>query len=183
MDRLLHHEFRAAFAALAVAVVCGVVLGLVHGFSASSDAGDLRTLTVALFVGAVVWTLLGATGLKWVSEVRDFDRAVPVEDIDVVPPADRSLRGDWFSPGLFGTYLVLTLPIALFWEGAVLSIPVWSAMNWLGKAALIIRWERRHGLVLWRGHDGARPWELSVSRRSPAPTGPTDPTDTGALPA
>ncbi|MFF8030496.1 MULTISPECIES: hypothetical protein [unclassified Streptomyces] len=177
MDRLLHHELRAVFAALAAAVVSGAALGLVHGFSVPSNAGGLVKLSAGLLVGAVVFTLLGATRLKWVSEVRDFEQAVPVEDIDVVPPEARSLRGDWFGPGLFATYLVLTLPIALFWEAAVLAIPVWSALSWLGKAALIAHWERRHGLVLWRGHVGARPWELSVSRRSPASAG------TGAPPA
>jgi hypothetical protein len=177
MDRLLYHELRAVFAALAVTVVCGAALGLVHGFAAPSDAGDPMLLSLALLAGAAASTLLGATRLKWVSEVRDFDRAVPVEDIGVVPPAGRSLRGDWFSPGFFVAYLMPILPIALFWEGVVLFIPLWSAMSWLGKAALIIRWERRHGLVLWRGHAAARPWELSVSRRSPAPAG------TGELPA
>ncbi|MFF9484708.1 hypothetical protein [Streptomyces sp. NPDC014676] len=175
MDRLLYHELRAAFAALAVAVVCGTVLGLVHGFAVPSDAGDLMMLSLALLAGVALSTLLGATRLKWVSEVRDFDRAVPVADIDVVPPADRSLRGDWFSPGFFVAYLVPVLPVALFWEGAVLFIPLWSALSWLGKAALIIRWERRHGLVLWRGHVEARPWELSVSHRSPASAGTGEP--------
>ncbi|MFD8523547.1 hypothetical protein ACFV2D_26500 [Streptomyces capillispiralis] len=177
MDRLLHHELRAVFAALAVAAVCGVGRGLVHGFSVPSDAGDLTTLFVTLCMASALWTLLGATRLKWVSEVRDFERAVPVEDIGVVPPAGRSLRGDWFRPGFFAGYLAFTLPLALLWEAAVFLAPLWSALNWLGKAALISHWEHRHGLLLWRGHVGGEPWRLSVSRRTPAPA------DTGEPPA
>ncbi|MEV5438602.1 hypothetical protein AB0K80_21680 [Streptomyces sp. NPDC052682] len=45
----------------------------------------------------------------------------------------------------------------------VLLVPVWSALDWLGEAAVVAHRERRNGRLLWRGHVTSRPWELSWS--------------------
>ncbi|OUD02970.1 hypothetical protein [Streptomyces swartbergensis] len=108
---------------------------------------------------------------------RDYDKAVPVEDTGAVVPADASLRDSWFNWPVLVLYLLFVLPISVFWEPWVTGIALWSALDWLGQAALVAHWERRHGLLLWRGHVGSRPWELSVSRRPPTRTA------TGARPA
>ncbi|MFF5520798.1 hypothetical protein [Streptomyces coeruleorubidus] len=174
MDRLVHHELRAVLSVCSALAVALTVLGLVRGFSAPDSA--LAKYVGVLLALLVVWTLLKATRIKWISHVRDFEKAVPVEDVDVVLPTDRFLRDHPFSPGLFGMYLVFALPVA-FWDPWALGVLLWSPLDWLGQAALVARWERRNGLLLWRGHVGSRPWELSVSRRPPTRTA------TGAQPA
>ncbi|MFF5963965.1 hypothetical protein ACFY64_09485 [Streptomyces collinus] len=169
VDRLVHHELRAVLSVCAALAVALTALGLVRGISAPDRPGALALYFGALLALLVVWTLLKATRLKWISHVRDFEKAVPVEDLDVALPTGRFLRDQPFSLRLFVLYLVLALPLA-FWEPWTLALLLWSALDWLGQAALSAHWERRTGLLLWRGHVGSRPWELSVSRRPPTRT-------------
>ncbi|GAP53356.1 hypothetical protein [Streptomyces azureus] len=176
MDRLVHHELRAVVSALAATAVALTTVGLVRGFSPPSEPGRLGLYVAAVLASIVVWTLLKATRIKWFSEVRDFEKAVPVEETGTVLPTERFLHDQPFSPRLFVLYLLFAVPLSL-WEPWAATLLLWSALDWLGQAALVARWERRHGLLLWRGHVESRPWELSVSRRPPTRTA------TGARPA
>ncbi|MET9526340.1 hypothetical protein [Streptomyces coeruleorubidus] len=169
MDRLVHHELRAVVSVLAAMAVALTTVGLVHGFSAPSEPGRLGLYVAAVLAWIVVWTLLKATRIKWFSEVRDFEKAVPVEESGAVLPTERFLRDQPFSPRLFVLYLLFAVPLSL-WEPLAALLPLWSALDWLGKAAVVAHWERGHGLLLWRGHVASRPWELSVSRRPPTRT-------------
>ncbi|MFJ8462970.1 hypothetical protein [Streptomyces swartbergensis] len=176
MDRLLHHELRAVFSVLAVVAVSVTAAGLAHGF-VPPEPGKVALYLAGLLAFAAVWTLLKGTRLRGVSWIRDYDRAVPVEDTGVVVPAGASLRDGWFNWPVLVLFLLFVLPISVFWEPWVIGIALWSALDWLGQAALVAHWERRNGLLLWRGHVASRPWELSVSRRPPTRTA------TGARPA
>ncbi|MDQ1016961.1 hypothetical protein [Streptomyces afghaniensis] len=176
MDRLVHHELRAVVSVLAATAVALTTAGLVRGFSPPSDPGRLGLCVAAVLASVVVWTLLKATRITWFSEVRDFEKAPPVEEAGPVLPAERFLRDRPFSPRLFVLYLLFAVPLSL-WEPWAALLPLWSALDWLGQAALAAHWERRHGLLLWRGRVASRPWELSVSRRPPTRTA------TGARPA
>ncbi|WP_031477490.1 hypothetical protein [Streptomyces bicolor] len=186
MDRLLHHELRAAFSVLASTAVSVTVAFLVRGF----PSVEPRTLGffALLLAWLVVWNLLKMTRIKGFSEVRRFEKAVSVEDTRAVLPAHASLRDSWFSRGLFFRYFVPTLPVAVFWWPWVAVFPLMSALDWLGEAATVARWERGNGLLLWRGHVESRPWELSVSRRRPtrtasdAPPGSPTPPSAPGLP-
>jgi hypothetical protein len=175
MDRLLHHQLRAVLSACAAIAVALTVPGLVRGFSAP-DRPALALYLGGLLALLLVWTLLKATGIKWFSHVRDFEQAVSVGHPDGTLPADRFLRDRPFRPRLFSLYLALALPLA-FWEPWSLGVLPWSALDWVGEAALVVHWERRNGLMLWRGSVEGRPWELSVSPRPPTRTA------TGAPPA
>jgi hypothetical protein len=174
MDRLVHHEIRAANSTLLAGTVTLAVTAVVQGFPAAD--WDWR------FVGAtagflVLWTLLRATRVKGLGSHREFEKAVPLEENGRVPPADVPLRRDHPVSGrLLFLYVVLTLPVALLWEPWVTVVCPGSAIAWLGDAAVAAHWERRHGLVLWRGHVRGSPWELSVSPR------PATRTATGAPP-
>jgi hypothetical protein len=164
MDRLLHHELRAVLSAFAALALALTALGLVRGFSAPERPGALALYLGGLLALLVVWTLLKSTRIKWFGQVRDFERAVPSEGAEGTPPTDRSLRDRPFALRLFVPFLVLGLGTAL-WEPWALGVLFWPALDWAGQAALVAHWERRNGLLLWRGRVGSRPWELSVSRR------------------
>lgn len=169
MDRLLHHELRAVVSILAATAVALTTAGLVRGFSLPSEPGRLGLYGAAVLAYFAVWTLLKATRIKWFSEVLDFEKAAPVEETGAVPPAQGFLRDQPFSPRLFVLYLLFAVPLCL-WEPWAALLSLWWAVDWLGKAAVVARWERRHGMLLWRGHVDSRPWELSVSRRPPTRT-------------
>ncbi|MFC8140428.1 hypothetical protein ACFUKV_01455 [Streptomyces paradoxus] len=176
MDRLVHHELRAVVSVLAATAVALTTVGLVRGFSAPSEPGRLGLYAGGVLAFLLLWTLLKATRLKWVGEVRDFEEATPVEGTGRPLPTERFLRDQPFSPRLCVLYLLFTVPLSL-WEPWAAVLPLWSALDWLGQAAIAAHWERRNGLVLWRGRVESRPWELSVSRRPPTRTA------TGAQPA
>lgn len=174
MDRYVHHQLRAVVSILAAGAVAAAVAALVRGFSPPKTDG-LRFVAI-LFALLLVSTLLKATRVKGFSDVRHFEAAVPLDDT-VVLPTDGFLRDQPFSRKLFVLYLVLTLPASVFWEPWIVLLPLGSALDWLGQAVVALHWERGHGRVVWRGHVGSRPWELSVSSRPPTRTA------TGAPPA
>ncbi|WP_461063283.1 hypothetical protein [Streptomyces pseudoechinosporeus] len=166
MDRYVHHELRSAFAVLAVAA-CLAVTGIVRGFPPLK--ADWLWILVVLPLGIAVFTLLKASRLKGVSEVRNFEAAVRVEDTDVVLPTKDFLHNQPVNLGLFAFFLVFLLPMS-FWEPWVIVVPVGWALDWLGKAALAAYWERRHGLLVWRGPVPGHPGNLLVSPRQPTRT-------------
>ncbi|MEV7080770.1 hypothetical protein AB0N88_19890 [Streptomyces sp. NPDC093516] len=61
MDRLLHHELRAALSAFAALALALTALGLVRGFSVLARPGALALYLDGLPALLVVWTLLKAT--------------------------------------------------------------------------------------------------------------------------
>ncbi|MFI6011561.1 hypothetical protein ACIBAG_22575 [Streptomyces sp. NPDC051243] len=167
MDRLVHHELRAALAALLAFVICAVAVAVVRGIP-TAPFGRAALYLGGLVALLAVFTLLEATRIKGVSEVRYFDAAVPVDPERALPPED-FWHDQPVSRRMFWFILVPTLPVALLWEPWVIVFPLGSALSWAGKAALVAHWERRHGRLLWRGHIASRPWELSYSPLSPPP--------------
>lgn len=179
MDRLVHHELRASLAALLAFVISAVAVAVVRGIPTVPRAGRAVLYVGGFLAILVVYTLLKATRVKGLSEVREFEAAVPA-DPDRALPAEDFWHDRPVSPRMFWLILVPTLAVTLLWEPWFLLFPLGSALDWAGQAALVARWERRHGRVLWRGHVGSRPWELSYSPLSPPPPARTA---TGAPPA
>lgn len=157
MDRYVHHELRSVYTALAALAISVTATSGVRG--APLTAFGLGWFLMAMLAFTVVYTLLGATRLKWVGEIRDFEAAVPLEEA----PAGVSLRRHPLNWWLFVVMLVPSFALALAWEPWVALLPLWSALAWSGQAWLAVDWERKHGRVLWRGHDQNAPWKLSYS--------------------
>jgi hypothetical protein len=173
MERYVHVELRAVFSAVAAAVAGMAVTGGVRGFPSVSvrEAGSLIVLVLAF---ETAFTLLKASRLRWFSEVRDYEAAVPVAETGAALPADASLRHRPFSVRVLVGGLVVGVAVGLLWEPWVPLLLLWAAVDWLGQAGLAARWERRHGRVLWQGHDSDEPWRLSFSvRPSPGTTTPS----------
>lgn len=171
MDRYVHHELRSVYTALAALAVSLAVTSGVRGAPLTAFGAGLFVTVMLAFT--VISTLLHATRIKGIGELRDFESAVLLEQA----PADEvSLRRHPLNWWLFTVMAVSTLALALAYEPWIALLPLWPALAWLGQAWLAAEWERRNGKVLWRGHDTDAPWKLSVSPR------PLPRTAIGALP-
>ncbi|MGW3356932.1 hypothetical protein ACWDFL_16140 [Streptomyces bungoensis] len=138
----------------ATVVVAAVVFG-VRGV----PVGEVHWPFIALVTAfSAVNGVLACTRLRWLGGAkRDFEYAVPLANPDYVLPTPReSLRRsfDWSSALLsvsVGLAFSLTwLPIMAFWS--LLLVP-----ERLIKGAYGILWERRHGVLLWRGRVPEQP--------------------------
>jgi hypothetical protein len=169
MGRLVHHELRASLTALLAFVVSAVVVALVREFPPVRTDGRFALHIAGWLALWVLFTLLKATRIKWLGEVRDFDAATPV-DPETVLPTEEFWPSRPIIWGFLPVLLVPTLVMALAWEPWVVLILLWLALDWTAKAARIVHWERKNRYVLWRGGVRSRPWELSYSPvRPPAP--------------
>lgn len=158
MDRYIHHQLRSVYTALAALAVSVAVTSGVRG--APLTAYGVGWFALGLVAFTVVYTLLGATRLKWVGDLRDFESAAPLEH---PPTNDVSLRRRPLNWWLFTVMSVPTFTLAIAWEPWIALLPLWSAVAWLGQVWLAADWERKNGKVLWRGHDEDAPWKLSYS--------------------
>ncbi|MBK3570713.1 hypothetical protein [Streptomyces sp. MBT62] len=161
MVRFVHHELMAA-----VAWLSGIAVGLTAAVVRGSGPvrGEALAQAVAVVIGfAVLLTLVHASGLKHVSHKRDFETAVALPS-DVRLPRRNPLHLLFHLP-----YLLLFLApgvLALFWLDSSFLMAL-LATDWLGRAAAAVRWERRHGRLVWRGYIHDEPWQLAYTLISP----------------
>ncbi|MGW0337964.1 hypothetical protein ACWD0J_40340 [Streptomyces sp. NPDC003011] len=174
MGRYVHDEVRAAIAAAAALSVTAAVLCAVRGFPELSGRWWLPHAVLIAVVA--LWTPVKASRLRWVGRARAYEAAVPLAD----PPAGGdSLRRRPVRLTVFAGFLAAALAVSLLWEPALTLLLGWRALSWLTESLVAARWERRHGVLLWQGHDEDDPWKLACSPVSPTP--PTR-TATGAPP-
>ncbi|MEU6377601.1 hypothetical protein [Streptomyces sp. NPDC046909] len=173
MDRYVHHELRSVYTALAALAVSLAATSGVHG--APMTAYGVGRFALGLVAFAVVCTLLGATRLKWVGEIRDFEAAIPLPE---APAKSIGLRRHPLNWWLFTVMTVPTLVLAIAWAPWIALLPLWPALAWLGQIWLAVDWERRNGRVLWRGADSDAPWKLAYSVGVPSRNGAGAPAGT-----
>ncbi|MFJ7963884.1 hypothetical protein [Streptomyces sp. NPDC096324] len=159
MIRYVHHQLRGTSVAACVMVVSAVVAFGVRGIP---EHDGKSWWVVGLFVA--VGALSGAvsiTRLNWVGEVRDFESALPLANPVAALPAQDPLRFRLLDVDYLATMGVVigvpTLAASLLWHPAAAFYPLVSATEWLMRAARAARWERRHGVLLWRGHVEEQP--------------------------
>lgn len=113
--------------------------------------------------GLAVAAVLAVSGLLscvvgWPgSEKREFETALPVADPkSVLPTPQESLRRSFGWP--FVGFLVATsLVAALAWEPLAVFLPLLFVPARLVTGTYAAYWERRRGLLLWRGHVTGQP--------------------------
>jgi hypothetical protein len=164
--RYVHHQLVVITTAVCACAVSAPVSFGVHGELPVVD-DTVWTFVLILLGCHVFYGLLQASRLKWFSEVRDFETAVLLEDPEAVLPADYSVRRLLVHWGFFGVDLVPWLAMGLAVNPWLSLIPLAMVPDRLIQAAIAVRWERKHGVLLWRGHVPSRPWELSYSRVRP----------------
>ncbi|MFD4975837.1 hypothetical protein [Streptomyces sp. NPDC058424] len=149
MRRYVHNELATVTEAVcAVAISASAVFG-VRGIPKVDVGWRLAAAVIAL---SAVFGVLACTRLRWLgNEKRDFEEAVPLTPDTVLPTLGESLRRS-LDVG-FVAYLAVSTPVvALFWETLVALRPLMFVPDRLAKAAYAAYWERRHGVMLSRGH-------------------------------
>lgn len=164
MVRYVHHELMAAVALLvAIAVGVAMAVGVQDSELRAEAVGEMAVIGLAYIVLAA---LMRSSRLKWVGEVREFEAAVPVTGADPVSRS-RTLR----KALRFSLFLVPSVVLGLLEVSWALVIALVIALDWLTKAAVGARWERRNRRQLWRGENPDDPWRLSYTTLTgPAPT-------------
>ncbi|MGW1736370.1 hypothetical protein OG830_01935 [Streptomyces sp. NBC_00121] len=151
MDRYAHNELTVVVEAVcAVAISASVVFGLRGVPRIDADAGWLIAFYIAL---NGLFGVLACTRLKWLGgEKRDFESAVPLANSDTVLPTPGKSLWRSFDWGFFAFLVVPCLVVALVWEPLVALWPLVLVPDRLAKGVYVTYWERRHGVLLWRGH-------------------------------
>ncbi|MFF3311650.1 hypothetical protein [Streptomyces sp. NPDC002952] len=112
------------------------------------------------------------------TENRDFEHALPLENPEVLP-ADHTrhvpVRGS-----LVAVPVVPALAMGLAWNPWLSLTPMSMALDCLVRGCVAARFERKRRVLLWRGQVEDRPWELSWSpaERSRPETSSNSPTET-----
>lgn len=168
MIRYVHHQLMGVAMAWCACVVSAPVAFGVRGLSA---AGGEVALIVGMgsVIGSVFFGMLAASRLKWVGEISVFEEAVALNDPEALRPAEYSLRHHLPNKGLFFVLLVPSLATGLALTPWLSLIPLWLSLDWLIRAGVAARWEKKNAVLLWRGQVPNSPWELSYSPLGPPP--------------
>jgi len=168
MIRYVHHQLMGVAMAVCACLVSAPVAFGVRGIPAVVDDGVWMGILLVLG-GNVLFGMLEASRLKWFSEVRTFEEAVPLDDLETPRSADYSLRHNLVNKGFLAVLLVLALVMGLTLSPWLSLTPLWMFLDWLIRAGIAARWEKKHAVLLWRGHVPGSPWELSYSPVRPSP--------------
>ncbi|MFE7795762.1 hypothetical protein [Streptomyces sp. NPDC057460] len=168
MIRYVHHQLMGVAMAVCACVVGAPVAFGVRGIPAVVDDAVWMVVVISM-LGGVLFGMLEASRLKWVSVVRTFEEAVPLDDPETPRPADYSLRHNLVDKGFFSVLLVATLVAGLTLSPWLSLTPLWVSLDWLIRAGIAARWEKKNAVLLWRGHVPGSPWELSYSPVRPSP--------------
>lgn len=151
MVRYVHHQLITVVeAGIAVAVTAPVVFG-VRGLP-QVDSAMVALLLSFAGASALFGLLAVSTRLNWLGgEKRDFESAVPLTDPEAILPAPReSLRRSFDG----GFVVIVGLPFLVFgllWAPWAIGSAVLFVPERIVKGVYVFFWERRHGVLLWRG--------------------------------
>ncbi|MFF9625211.1 hypothetical protein [Streptomyces griseosporeus] len=144
-----------AAATAAGALVASAAVFAVRGVP--TDVGGWRALGVSALV------LAGIAGItcsrwKWVGfETRDFARALPLADPAAALPTPRPAAYRSFSGAQAVAAGVTALVLGLLAHPLVAPFMACAAVDDVVVALHATRWERRHGVLLWRGRVPQQP--------------------------
>ncbi|MFI6543144.1 hypothetical protein ACIBO9_07845 [Streptomyces prunicolor] len=141
---------------VAIAVTAPVVFG-VRGLP-QAESGMLFPLLSVLGASALFGLLAVSTRSWWLGgERRDFESAVPLNAPEAILPAPReSMRRSFGGPFV----VILALPSLVFgllWGPWAVGWGLVFVPERIVKGVYMLFWERRHGVLLWRGQIEEQP--------------------------
>ncbi|GAA3814652.1 hypothetical protein GCM10022403_055300 [Streptomyces coacervatus] len=161
MVRYVHHELSAAALILA-GVAGGWAAAVATGQSPPVRSGAVGVLVTSALGFLVLSTLVRASRLKWVGQMREFEAATPVPDTD-----GRHLR-TVLAPRTLGLLLLPALCVFVIRDTGIVVVPLALGLDWLGKALVGASWERMNGRRLWLTPGPDEPSGLRYTTVSPS---------------
>lgn len=151
MVRYVHHQLIVVVEVGAVMILAAPVVFAVRGVPQAE--GD-KAAVLLFFVGASAFfgLLAVSTRLTWLGgEKGDFETAVPLASPGVALPSPRESWRRSFDPA-FGVFVaVLSFAVGLLWSPWAIGWLVLFVPERIVKGTYALLWERRHGVLLWRG--------------------------------
>ncbi|MFK0151534.1 hypothetical protein ACIQVK_05535 [Streptomyces sp. NPDC090493] len=149
--RYVHCQWAAVVeAGVAVAVAAPVVFG-VRGLPQVEGAAVAVLLALAgssAFFGLVAVS----TRLTWLGgEKRDFESALTLSNPEAILPTRRESLRRSFDGSFVVIVAVPSLLFGLFWDPWAIGLAVIFVPERIVKGVYLFFWERRHGVLLWRG--------------------------------
>ncbi|MDX3451971.1 hypothetical protein PV396_08420 [Streptomyces sp. ME02-8801-2C] len=171
MVRYVHHQLAAA---VEMVIAMAVTMPVIFGVRGLPHAGGGSVILLLGFLGAFFGLLAVSVRSHWLGgEKREFENAAALADPETILPAPReSIRGSFD-----GSFIVFTamfsLVFGLLWGPWVNIWVVVSIPERIVKGVYASFWERRHGVLLWRGRIAEQPLGkgqfLYSSPRNPSP--------------
>ncbi|MEU9878088.1 hypothetical protein [Streptomyces phaeochromogenes] len=157
MVRYVHHELAAVVeVGVAMAVTAPVVFG-VRGLP-QADSGEVFLALYLAGVSALFGLLAVSTRPWWLGgEKRDLESAVPLTDPKAVLSAPRESMRRSFHGSFIVTVGLPTLAFGLLWDPWGAAWGIVFIPERLVKGVYVSFWERRHGVLLWRGRVEEQP--------------------------
>ncbi|WP_123966977.1 hypothetical protein [Streptomyces sp. TLI_185] len=169
----MHHELWAS-AMILTGVAVGWAAAVGTGQSPPVHSGAVDVLVTFALGFLVLSTVLRASRLKRVGQVREFEAAA------LLPDSDGSGQRSALAPRMLGLMLLPALCVFVLRDIAIVVVPLMMGLDWLGKAVAGAGWERMKGRHLWLATDPAGSSVLRCTTVSPTPGTRTA---TGAPPA
>ncbi|MFJ7964538.1 hypothetical protein [Streptomyces sp. NPDC096324] len=157
MVRYVHHQFSAIIEAGVAAVVTAPVVFGVRGL----PQVDSKTVFVALcLIGAIGFSGLLAVSFRshWLGgQKNDFETAVPLTDPEAIVPTSRESMRRSFNGSLVVSVALVSLVFGLLRDPWGIAWGLVFIPDRIVKGVYVFFWERRHGILLWRGNVEEQP--------------------------
>ncbi|MFI6251962.1 hypothetical protein [Streptomyces sp. NPDC051016] len=151
MVRYVHYQWAAVFE---VGVAMAVAAPVVFGTRGLPQVEGAEVASLLCFAGASAFfgLLAVTTRLSWLGgEKGDFECAAPLSDLEAILPTPRESLLRSFDGVFMVIVAVPSLVFGLLWGPWAIGWAVFFVPERIVKGVYAFFWERRHGVLLWRG--------------------------------
>ena len=151
MVRYVHHQLIIMVEVGAVMALAAPVAFGVRGVP-QVDSDKAAVLLYLAGASAFFGLVAVATRLDWLGgEKGDFETAVPLAAPEAILPSPRESWRRSFNAGFVVIVAVPSLAFGLLWSPWAIGWLVFFVPERIVKGVYALFWERRHGVLLWRG--------------------------------
>jgi len=149
--RYVHHQLAVVVEVAVATAVTAPVVFVVRGLP-QADGGKVFLALYLAGVCALLGLLAVLTRPWWMSgEKGDYESAIPLNDPEAILPAPRESMRRSFHGSFIVTVGLPILGFGLFWDPWAVAWGILFIPERLVKGVYVSFWERRHGVLLWRG--------------------------------
>lgn len=149
--RYVHHQLITVAEAAAVMALAAPLAFIVHGLQ-PFEGGNVAGLQCVAGASALWGLSAASTRSKWLAGERgDFETAVPLTAPEAILPSPRQSLRRSFNPAFVVIAALPSLAFGLLWSPWAIGWILFLVPQRIAKGVYAYVWERRHGVLLWRG--------------------------------